>query len=568
MSEPKKERILFALSMGLLLVFYAIGLFFNVTGDAAKYAFISKNIAQNNQWLFLNIQGEPYFQKPPFLFWLSALSFKTLGVSNLTFKLPIFLYSLLGFWGTYRLGKSLFDKKIGVMAATMLAFSVVSVLYNSDIHTDIVLQTNVVLSMWLLYDYLKTRKLIFLIAGAFTVGLSILTKGPFGAIIPFFAVLGYLISQRQYKMLYSPMWLIFILIVGAMTIPALLPLFEQKGTEGLWFFIWENNIGRVTGSYMGTNPDPLYYLHSFAYLLLPWSIVVGAGVYFQFKKFIKKQFLPQEHFLFWGTWVVFILLSISMSKLQNYAQSLVPLIFIITANAWQHYFMRKKNPWKLAHQILIYTIWGLIIIIPMLINLKKGIPFSLLSLGLLLVSFTTIQDLLPSKKLYHGTLLLFLGMAFTLNAYILPKLLTVQAEPEAAEIIAKKIMTGEKVYNYNLLSLERREQARVKTEKEKTSSFDKTPNVRHFFLNYELMFYSDQKINHIENSTQLNRVLHEKGAWIYTDPKGKTAILRQAKYIESIYTLDHFNLRRPGHSIDWKNRRIKFDKMYLIHLKP
>lgn len=568
MSDPKKERILFGLSAGLLLVLYVAGLFFNVTGDAAKYAFISKNILNTNDWIFLKIQGQPYLQKPPFLFWLSALSFKLLGVSNFTFKLPIFLYSLLGFYATFRLGKSLFDERIGMMAATMMAFSAISVLYNSDIHTDIILQTNVVLSLWLLYEFVKSRKILFLAGGAVAVGLSILTKGPFGAMVPFFAVLGYIISQKEFKLLYSPWWLLFVAIVAITITPAVLPFIQQKGSDGLWFFIWQNNIGRLTGSYMGTNPDPLYYIHSLAYLLLPWSIVVGAGVYLQYKKFIKKQFLPQEHFLFWGTWIVFILLSIAKSKLQNYVQVLVPLLFILTANAWQHYFMRKKNPWKKAHQILIYSLWGIVIIIPVLVNVKQGIPFSIASIAMMAASITFTSNLLPSKKLYQSTLILMLGVAFTMNTYLLPKLLTVQAERSASELIEQKIIQGEKVYNYNKISIERKQQALTKTDKEKLTSFDKTPDQKHFYLNYELMFYCNEEVNQIENELHLTNALKEKGAWIFADPKGKDEIYQKTQMIESIYTLDHFNLRRPAHSIDWRNRKIVFEKMYLIHLKP
>ena len=568
MYDQKKEQILFAVSALLLLLLYMVGLFFNVTGDAAKYAYIAKNIVDSKQWIYLNIQGEPYFQKPQFLFWLSAISFKWLGVSNFTFKLPIFLYSLIGFWATYKLGKSMFDKKIGVMAATMLAFSGISVLYNADIHTDIVLQTNVILSMWMLYEFVKSRKIYFLIGGALTVGLSILTKGPFGAMVPFFAVLGYIISQKQYKLLYSPLWLLFLGIVCITIIPAILPLVQQKGSHGLWFFFWQNNVGRVTGSYMGTHPDPLYYIHSLAYLLLPWSIVVGAGVYLEYKKFIKKQFLPQEHFLFWGIWIVFIILSIAKSKLQNYAQILVPLLFILTANAWKHYFMRKKNPWKRAHQILIYTIWCIIILLPIIINLKKGIPYSVILIGLMVSAIWFTRDLLPSQKLYHSTIILMVGMAFAINGFLLPKLLNVQADRNAAQIIEKEINNSENVYNYNLQSIERKQQALLKTSKEKITSFEKKPSIKHFYLNYELMFYCNQTVNQVNSKAELSEVLKDKGAWIFADIKGKEDINKKSKAIEAIYALDHFNLRRPAHSINWEKRKIEFEKMYLIHLKP
>jgi 4-amino-4-deoxy-L-arabinose transferase-like glycosyltransferase len=567
MSDPRKEQVLFLIAAGLMLVFYVFGLFLNVTGDAAKYAFISKQMAANGEWLAIDIAGEPYLQKPQFFFWLSALSFKLFGVSNFTYKLPVFLYSLLGFWATFRLGKSLYDERIGSMAATMMAFSLMLILYNSDIHIDIVLQTNVVLSLWLIYEYVKTQRWIYLIAGAFAVGLSVLTKGPFGAMMPFFAVLGYTISQKKMRLLYHPNWLIFILIVVAISSLAVIPLYQQKGLEGIWFFIWENNIGRITGKYMGTTPDPAYYLHTLAYLLLPWTIVVGAGIYFQFKKFILKQLLPQEQYLFWSIWVIFIILSIAQSKLPHYIQSLVPMLFILTANAWQHYFLRIKNPWKRAHQLLLSVLWGIIMIAPILYHLKKGIPFFAISLAFLLFAIPITHKLLPGKRLYLNTLILTLAMAFTLNAFLLPQLLKNQAEPVAAKMIETQITEGEQVFNYNVINLERQHEALLKKETDRSTSFDKTPDEKHFFLNYEFMFYSDQNIHQIENRKQLQEVIDRKGAWIYADEKGKDEILGLAGKAAIAEAIPHFNLRRPARSIDLNKGKIIFEKHYLIHIR-
>lgn len=566
MSDPRKEQILFFIAAGLMLVFYIFGLFLNVTGDAAKYAFIAKQMAESGEWISINIAGEAYLQKPQLMFWLSALSFKLLGVSNFAFKLPIFLYTLVGFWATYRFGKSLYDERIGSMAATMMAFSLMLVLYNSDIHIDIVLQTNVVLSLWLLYEYVKTQRLIYLIFGAVAVGLSILTKGPFGAMLPFFAVLGYSISQKKYHLLYQLRWLLFFLIVFSMSIPAIIPLYQQKGMGGIWFFIWENNIGRFTGKYMGTTPDPIYYLHTLAYLLLPWSIVVGAGVYFQFKKFIMKQLLPQEQYLFWSIWVVFIILSIAKSKLPHYIQSLVPLLFILTANAWQHYFLRIKNPWKKTHQLLLSTLWGVTLLMPLLFNLRKGIPVSLASLAFLLVAVPLTHKLLPGKKLYLNTLFMTLAMTFTLNVFILPRMLNKQAQPVAAKSIEKQITANDKVYNYNVVNLQRQKDALAKSDAEKNTSFDKTPNEKHFYLNYELMFYTDWPVFQIENEQQLREVTAQKGAWIFTDEKGKDEIVSMTGLVTQIEPIAHFNLRRPARSIDLAKRRFLYETMYLIHL--
>ena len=85
--------------------------------NAAKYAQISREILDSGDWIRLTIVGDAYNQKPPFLFWLGALSFSLLGVSTFAFKLPVIIYSLLGIFATYKLAALLYGKQTGRFAA-------------------------------------------------------------------------------------------------------------------------------------------------------------------------------------------------------------------------------------------------------------------------------------------------------------------------------------------------------------------------------------------------------------------------------------------------------------------
>ena len=53
---------------------YVSGLFVDVTRDGSKYASVAREIFDSGDWIRLKIHGEPYDQKPPLLFWLSAAS--------------------------------------------------------------------------------------------------------------------------------------------------------------------------------------------------------------------------------------------------------------------------------------------------------------------------------------------------------------------------------------------------------------------------------------------------------------------------------------------------------------
>jgi 4-amino-4-deoxy-L-arabinose transferase-like glycosyltransferase len=71
--------------------------------DTAQYGEISRELLENNDWLHLRDNGKKYLDKPIMTFWIIASFFKTLGISNITFRLPAFLAALISFWSIYRI---------------------------------------------------------------------------------------------------------------------------------------------------------------------------------------------------------------------------------------------------------------------------------------------------------------------------------------------------------------------------------------------------------------------------------------------------------------------------------
>ena len=55
--------------------------------DAMQYASMSREILRNDNFLHLFDNGEPYLDKPPLIFWVTALFFKLLGPSDLVLSL-------------------------------------------------------------------------------------------------------------------------------------------------------------------------------------------------------------------------------------------------------------------------------------------------------------------------------------------------------------------------------------------------------------------------------------------------------------------------------------------------
>ena len=88
-----------------------------VDWDEATYAEVAHEAVASGHYLDLTWNGAPYLKKPPMLFWMAALSFKTFGESEFSARLP----SVLAGAGTliliYLAGAAAAGRIAGILSA-------------------------------------------------------------------------------------------------------------------------------------------------------------------------------------------------------------------------------------------------------------------------------------------------------------------------------------------------------------------------------------------------------------------------------------------------------------------
>lgn len=556
--------------MVILLVVYFFGFFIDITRDSAKYAFIAREMTEKNHWLFLTILDEPYTQKPPFMFWLSSISFRLFGISNLSYKLPIFLYSLIGIYAVYQLSKTMYGTKTGKLAVLALATSAIMILYSMDIHTDTVLFTNVSLSLWLLYLYLEKNKISYLIAAGVALGLSILTKGIFGLLVPGFAVIGYVASKKQWKKLINPKWLILIITVIIASLPVLIPLYIRNGFEGIRFFIWDNNYGRVIGKYNGIINDPTFYIHTLIYLFLPWSIVFFAGIVSLYKSHMAKVAKPADRFILWGFIGFFFVLTLSKNKLPNYLMCVLPLASIIIARGWKTFFSKEgKTTWKKVNNFFLNFIWLIMLVSVFVLFPEANLLFWILFILLFAIYFWMLW--IKTKETFPGifpTLLTGVAIGILVNLNIAEKLFENQAAVYAAGIINDLEKPDVPVYYFNPDNIDY-QNALINFEvSEADSMMNEIFLERHFYLNYELLFYTKQPSGYIDSLKKLDEICQHQKPFIYTNENGKNMLFERYNERElSVTPIPDFNPAYPFSYLLQKTGRMPLKTMYLIKVK-
>lgn len=486
----RNYRWLMAVLAAFLLAAYIAGLFVDVTRDGSKYATVAKEMYETGDFIHLKIHGEPYDQKPPMLFWLSALSFYVFGVSNFAFKLPLLLLGFFGIYCTFRLGQSLYNRQTGLISAFLLATSQIYFLYYMDIHTDSVLQPFVTFALWQLYEFIKTRRNPHFILGFIGIGLAMLSKGPVGALVPAFAVTGHLVFTRQARRLLDIRWYLGVLLTLIVIIPALLGYYYQFGWDGIRFYLWSNNVGRVVATTMKGKIDYFFYFHNVLYQVLPWTILLLAAVFLDFRRLIVSKFRSKEFFLFSGIWFFFILVTLAKSKLPNYIFILIPLFSILTA---KYIVVALYYPRKRLLYIFRWLQWVALVIALALLGAIVFWMFPFKSAGLwvvLLVALTfagyfSLRKFPAAIRLLIPSAIVIVTINFFINFHVAPQIFSDQASIRAAIIFNEKAGPSDKLFNYN-------------------------------YDSYELFFYADRPVVNLYNDLGVIELLKHPGNWILT----------------------------------------------------
>ncbi len=519
---------------------YLAGLQIDVTRDAGKYATVAKESFLNGNYIELTIHGDAYDQKPPMMFWLGALGFSIGGISNFWFKFPILLLVFAGFYWAFRLGKSLYNKRVGYLTTLFLFFSVIYSLYSMDIHADTPLQAFVTLALWQLWEFIKTRKNKHWILGFTAIGLAMLSKGPIGAAIPAFAVVGHILLKKDYRFLFDYRWFLGIILAFAVASPALIGLMNQFGWDGIRFFFWENNVGRITGSYVQATNDPIYYIHTLLYIFLPWVLLFFIAVFKEFGLLVKNRFNLPEYFMFCGIWIFFIIISISKNQVPNYIFSIMPLIAVLTAK-WVDIAI-DSNPGLLKTFLFVQNFMAVLMWIMIgallfyLFPLPKNYYGVIASVALALSVWVIIKIRDKAVQLFLPVLLGFSSLILLLNTHIFPYIFSFQAPPKAARYFSENAGRNDKLYNYK-------------------------------YGQYELFFYSQPQAKQIKSDDEMRQAAETKGSWIFTDPEGFAQFETLCIEPDTVIEYRHLYLNRGGRFINPKTRDMVLKPMYLIKIQ-
>jgi 4-amino-4-deoxy-L-arabinose transferase-like glycosyltransferase len=311
--------------------------------DAAHHANIALHMYLNRDYVNLIDAGKDYLDKPHLHFWLCALSYKIFGPITFAYKLPSFLFTILGTYSVYRLGKTLYNNEVGKLAALIVATSFAYMLANSDVRMDAILTACIAFATWQGVDLIQKNRLLNALCFGLGLALGFSTKGHIAVFVPAIGILFYILYLNDWKVFFSWKWTVVVISFALFISPVVYCYWLQfnlhpekivRGKDhinGVKFILLGQSVERFSGKGFGGNAknDWLFFFHSFLWAFAPWSILAFIALFDRIRNFTKRK----EEWLTISTIIVIaLLLTFSSFKLPHYLNIIFPAAAVLVSS--------------------------------------------------------------------------------------------------------------------------------------------------------------------------------------------------------------------------------------------
>jgi len=402
----------------------------------AVQAQIARNMLTSGDWVTAHLDGVPYFEKAPLIYWLVAISFRIFGPYDWAARIPVAISAIALAWLVAAFGTWAFGKRAGFYAGLATATCFGLFLFTRIQIPDVMLTADIALSMWAFLRAIDDDEPLWAMLLAASLGISLLVKSLIGVVFPIAAALIYLAITRQ--LFRANIWrrlhvvsgtLIILLIAAPWHILATLrnpPYFDLSFHSApgeyhgfLWFFFINEQVLRFLNLRYPRdyNTVPRIYFWLFHLIwLFPWSVY--------FPAIAKLSFQPADRAgrarLLALCWTGFILVFFTFSTTQEYySMPCYPALALLTGSAmaaggdWIRRGTRVLCAILLCAGLAAGTLWFLVRNTP-----APGDISSALSThpGAYTLSLGHIEDLTLASFAYLRTPLLVAAIAFLIGA--------------------------------------------------------------------------------------------------------------------------------------------------------
>jgi 4-amino-4-deoxy-L-arabinose transferase-like glycosyltransferase len=344
----------------LLLMPY-LGFVHLLDSDETKYAESAREMLVTGDFLTVQIDYEPFPEKPPLFFWMQALSMNLFGINEFAARFPNIICGFASLIFLYYLGRQLYGHRFGLLWILSYGAAILPFFFFKSGIIDPWFNLFILMGVaWFIFYLDPVRgkhRVRNVVLSALFFGLAVLTKGPVALLIFLLCLLAFLSIHRFRLPIRVNHVILFSLVVIL--------------TGGSWFLILAlNGNSEMVKDFLAFQIRLLFVGSSFhdgffGYHLVVLLLGVFPASVIAMKSFTKKTEDTQLQKLFrqWMYimfWVVIIFFTIVRTKLIHYSSlAYFPMTFL-AAWVWEKWLDRKIEigNWQVILIFLIATILG------------------------------------------------------------------------------------------------------------------------------------------------------------------------------------------------------------------
>lgn len=482
-------------------------------GDEAIRAIIAMDFEKHGNWLFPQLNGLPYYNKPPLYNWLLTGFFVLFNShKEWVIRLPMILSLLLFFFMIVKVVFKQTQHRDHAFwsGAFFITSGHILVLGSLLGHIDLFFSLLTFLQIYLIYYYYnKNSKVLLFVLTYFICALGFLQKGLPSLVFQGFSLLGFFLWKKQFKELFS--WRHFLgIAILLLTLAAYyIPYFQTVDVnEYLETLVYQSTKRTVADKSLG---ESIGHLFEFPFRLaldyFPWFLIL-----IPFLWDLKKSYTSLSQFSQFSLLMFLVNIPVywlSPEYRARYVFMLIPFLFIALAE--YAYFNLRPLGNKAIHKISfnVVAVLSLIFVVGSFFLFKEVIIQNHIISLVVLIAFW-LFSFYYYKKTYSYTFwfafLLILKLIF--NLIVIPERshLSMSEEDKKVGIEIGKIIQDEPTYlYYSNLELGSAYYALINRNNNITSIFDEhrdTLNRKAFFI---VPCEQINDYNNVENYYQFTR---------------------------------------------------------------
>lgn len=467
MKQNLIKQLLIALAAAILFIPF-LGHVHLFDWDEVNFAEAAREMLVTKNYLRVQIDFQPFWEKPPLFIWMQALCMQLFGINEFAARLPNALMGIATLCTLFYIGKRVVNERMAWWWVMLYAASWLPHFYFKTAIIDPTFNFFIFLSFFQVYLIRNgERKMLHAILAGIFIGLAVLTKGPVAILVALLSLFVYLLLNKG---LWGYKWYHFLFVIVACMCTTFLWFGVDIVQNGLWFtkeFItYQVRLFQTEDAGHG---GPFFY----HFIVLLIGCFPAAAFMFQSGKrssasVIRKEESDFTRWMWILFWVVLILFSIVKTKIVHYSSlCYFPLSFLAALQLSR--IDEGKIKLKKVVTGLLFTIGTLLAVVITLlpvvgINKAKLIPlfdddfavanlqanvswsyaeclFGLLYLAGLLVALVWIR-----KSFQKGILLLFAVQVVIIQITMIHFVPKIEAYSQRASVEFYESLAGKDVY--------------------------------------------------------------------------------------------------------------------------